>query len=84
MSMDTLEACPPRKPGRPTSEAVGDPGYNMQVNSVGIFHIDLCLKFMRSMCAQNEFPLEKDRLDLPSGEEKILLQKILIVLQSDF
>jgi hypothetical protein len=36
------------------------------------------------MGAEDEFPLEKDRLDLPSREEKILLQKILIVLQSDF
>ena len=84
MSMDTLEVCSPRQPGRPSSEAVGDPGYNMPVNRVEIFHVDLGLKFMRSMCAENEFPLEKDRLDLPSGEEKVLLQKILIVLQSDF
>ena len=84
MSMDTLEVCSPRQPGRPSSEAVGDPGYNMQVNRVEIFHVDLGLKLMRSMCAENEFPLEKDRLDLPSGEEKVLLQKILIVLQSDF
>jgi len=41
MSMDTLEACPPRQPGRPSSEAVSDRGYNMQVKSVGIFHVDL-------------------------------------------
>jgi len=37
-----------------------------------------------TVSAENEFPLEKNRLDFPSGEEKILLQKILIVLQSDF
>jgi hypothetical protein len=84
ISMDPLEPCPPRQPGRPSSAAVSDRGYNMQVKSVGIFHVDLDLKLMRSMCAENEFPLEKDRLDLPSGEEKVLLQKILIVLQSDF
>jgi len=82
--MDTLEACPPRQPGRPSSEAVGDRAYNMQVKSVGIFHVDLGLKLMRSMCAEDEFPLEKNGLDLPCGEEKVLLQKILIVLQSDF
>jgi hypothetical protein len=33
--------------------------------------------------AKDEFPLEKDRLDFPSGKEKVLLQKILVVLQSD-
>src|SRR5438045_8544510 len=44
----------------------------------------MSLKFVSAMCAENEFPLEKDRLDLPSREEKVLLQKILIVLQSDF
>ena len=42
------------------------------------------LKLVRSMRAEDEFPLEKNGLDLPCGEEKVLLQKILIVLQSDF
>ena len=36
------------------------------------------------MSAEDEFPLKKDRLDFPCREEKVLLQKILIVLQSDF
>src|SRR5437773_4567169 len=44
----------------------------------------MSLKFVSAMRAENEFPLEKNGLDFPSGEEKILLQKILIVLQSDF
>jgi hypothetical protein len=84
MRMDTLEACPPRQPGRPSSEAVGDRGYSVQVKSVGIFHVDHELKFVGAVRAENEFPLKKDRLYLPCREEKILLQKILIVLQSDF
>ena len=42
------------------------------------------LKFVSAMRAKDEFPLEKNGLDLPCGEEKVLLQKILIVLQSDF
>src|SRR6266480_1131237 len=44
----------------------------------------MSLKFVSAMRAEDEFPLKKNGLDLPSGEEKILLQKILIVLQSDF
>ena len=44
----------------------------------------MSLKFVGAVSAKNEFPLEKDRLDLPCREEKVLLQKILIVLQSDF
>jgi hypothetical protein len=36
------------------------------------------------MRAENEFPLEEHRLDFPGGKEKVLLQKILVVLQSDF
>jgi hypothetical protein len=35
------------------------------------------------MRAENEFPLEKDRLDLSRGKEKVFLQKILVVLQSE-
>ena len=84
MSMDTLEACPPRQPGRPSSEAVSDRGYHMQVKSVGIFHVDLCLKFMRSMCAENEFELQENGIDLPIREEEIRSQEIVIVLQAQF
>ena len=84
MSMDTLEACPPRQPGRPSSEAVGDRGYNMQVKSVGIFHVDLGLKLMRSMCAENEFELQENGIDLPIREEEIRFQEIVIVLQAQF
>jgi hypothetical protein len=36
------------------------------------------------MGAENEFPLEEDRLDFPGGEKKVFLEKILVVLQSDF
>src|SRR5438874_10983863 len=44
----------------------------------------ISLEFVSAVSAENEFPLEKDRLDLPCREKKVLLQKILIVLQSDF
>src|SRR5213594_1751188 len=44
----------------------------------------MSLKFVSTVRAEDEFPLEKNGLDLPCGEEKVLLQKILIVLQSDF
>jgi hypothetical protein len=36
------------------------------------------------MGAEDEFPLEKDRFNLPWGKEKVLLQEILVVLQTDF
>jgi hypothetical protein len=83
MSLGTLEACPPRQPGRPSSEAVGDRGCNMQVKSVGIFHTDF-LKLMRSMCAENEFELKKNRIDFALREEKVFFEKVMIVLQSEF
>src|SRR6266513_6087620 len=41
------------------------------------------LKFVSTVRAEDEFPLEKNGLDLPCGEEKVVLQKILVVLQSD-
>src|SRR5436190_8418073 len=44
----------------------------------------MILKLVGAMGAENEFPLEENRLDFPCREEKVLLQKILIVLQSDF
>jgi hypothetical protein len=44
----------------------------------------MSLEFVSTVRAKNEFPLEKNRLDFPSGEEEIFFQKILIVLQSDF
>jgi hypothetical protein len=34
--------------------------------------------------AEDEFPLQKDRLDLSWGKEKVLLREILVVLQTDF
>src|SRR6266576_3016836 len=43
----------------------------------------ISLEFVSAMCAEDEFPLKKDRIDLPCGEEKVLLQKIVIVLQSE-
>src|SRR5439155_7817294 len=42
------------------------------------------LKLVSAMCAENEFALKKDRLDFPWGEEKVFLEEILVVLQSDF
>ena len=52
----------------------------MKVN----FFIAILLKFMRSMCTKDEFELEKDRIDITTGQEKVLLEKIVVVLQSDF
>src|SRR5215468_387089 len=42
------------------------------------------LEFVSTVRAENEFPLQKDRLDFPCREEKVFLQKILVVLQADF
>ena len=36
------------------------------------------------MRAENEFKLEKKRIDLACGQEKVLLEKIVIVLQTEF
>ena len=41
-------------------------------------------KFVRAVRAEDEFELEKNRIDLAIREEEVLLQKIVIVLQSDF
>jgi hypothetical protein len=84
MRMDALEACPPRQPGRPSSDAVSDRGYNTQVKSVGIFHVDLCLKLVRAVRAENEFELQENGIDLPIREEEIRFQEIVIVLQAQF
>jgi hypothetical protein len=75
-----LEACPPRQPGRPSSDAVGDRGYNI-ANEFHIFHVDLCLKFVRAVRAEDEFELEKNRIDIATGEEKCVVDKVMIVLQ---
>ena len=42
------------------------------------------LKFVSAVRAEDEFELKKDRIDVAIGEEKVLFQKIVIVLQSDF
>jgi hypothetical protein len=34
--------------------------------------------------AEDEFELEEDRVDIAAGQEKILFQEIVIVLQPDF
>src|ERR1700736_1027557 len=36
------------------------------------------------MRAENKLKLEKDRIDIASGEEKRVVEEIVIVLQSDF
>jgi hypothetical protein len=44
----------------------------------------MSLEFVSAVRAQDEFELEKNRIDLPFGEEKVFLKKIVIVLQPDF
>src|SRR5207244_5776312 len=44
----------------------------------------MILEFVSAMGAKNEFPLEENRFYLPCREEKVLLEEILVVLQSDF
>src|SRR5439155_2317799 len=44
----------------------------------------MSLKFMRSMCAENEFELKKNRIDFALREEKVFFEKVVIVLQSEF
>src|SRR6266478_187539 len=44
----------------------------------------MILEFVSTVGAENEFPLEKNGFDLPCREEKVLLEEILVVLQSDF
>ena len=46
------------------------------------FHIDL--KFVRAVRAEDEFELKKERIFIATGQEEVLLQKVVIVLQSDF
>jgi hypothetical protein len=41
------------------------------------------LEFVSAMRAENEFELQKDRVDLAIGKEEVLLQEIVIVLESD-
>jgi hypothetical protein len=38
---------------------------------------------MGSVCAENEFKLKKDRINVTIGEEKVFVEKIVIVLQTD-
>ena len=42
------------------------------------------LEFVRAVRAEDEFELEEDRIDVAAGEELVLLQEIVIVLQPDF
>ena len=42
------------------------------------------LEFVSAVGAKNEFELEKDRIDIAIGEKKVFVEKIMIVLQSDF
>ncbi len=41
-------------------------------------------KLVRSMCAENEFELQENGIDLPIREEEIRFQEIVIVLQAQF
>src|SRR6266851_1954920 len=38
---------------------------------------------MGSVCAEDEFKLKKDRIDVTIGEKKVFVEKIVIVLQTD-
>src|SRR5438552_16249648 len=46
--------------------------------------MSICLKLMRTVRAEDEFELKKNRIDIATGEKKVLLEKVMIVLQSDF
>ena len=39
--------------------------------------------WLGAMRAENEFELEKNRIDVAIGEEEVLLQEIVVVLQPD-
>ena len=39
---------------------------------------------MSTVRTEDEFELEKKRIDLALGQEKVLLEKIVIVLQTEF
>ena len=42
------------------------------------------LKFVSTVSAENEFKLEEKRIHLAIGQEKVLFEKIVIVLQTQF
>ena len=42
------------------------------------------LEFVGAVCAEDEFELEKDGIHVATSEEKIFLEKIVIVLQPHF
>ena len=42
------------------------------------------LEFVSAVRAKDEFELEKDRIGLALGEEKIFLEPIMVVLEPDF
>lgn len=56
-------------------------GQNCEKDQLGFLHE---LKFVRAMRAEDEFELKKDRIDVPSGKKKVLLQEVVIVLQPEF
>ena len=41
------------------------------------------LEFVSAVCAENEFKLKKDRIDVAIGEKKVFVEKVVIVLQTD-
>jgi hypothetical protein len=41
------------------------------------------LEFVSTVCAENEFELKKDRIDIAIGEKKVFVEKVMIVLQTD-
>ena len=40
------------------------------------------LKFMRPVRTEDEFKLQEDRIDVATRQEKVFLEKIVVVLQS--
>ena len=45
---------------------------------------NIASKFVSTVRAKDEFELEKDRIDISIGEEKVFFEKIVIVLQAEF
>ncbi len=51
------------------------------MKKMNLFHE---LKLVGAVGAENEFPLEKDRFNLPWGKEKVSSRKSWLSLQTDF
>ena len=48
------------------------------------FHVDLSLELMCTVRTEDEFELKENRIDVAARQEKIFLEEIMIVLQTDF